>query len=301
MPASPALLLVLAVLLGSGMDATIKHLGQSNHVLLVAFGRYVFGATFSLVGYIHAGRPTITTAMWRAHGLRGLLIAFGGTGFFWAFTVLPLAEAITYSFVGLLIIPFAAALMIGERLRPASVAAGVVGFLGVAIAAQGAPSASESPLHTLGVIVVLLSATLFAISMVLMRARAPIDGAPIVGLLSSLIPAMFLAVPALAIAPPPTWSDWPIFLLMGLFAAGFLYLMARAYAGAEAQQLAPIHYTELIWASLLGFVLFQEEPRPQIYLGAVLIIAAGIYAAWDERRFRLPSSRPSTDHVDRPG
>jgi S-adenosylmethionine uptake transporter len=267
---------------GSAMDATIKHLGESNHVLLVALGRYGFGALFSLGVYLHAGRPAITGAMWRFHGLRGVLIAAGGTGFFWAFTVLPLAEAITYSFVGLLMIPLAAAVLIGERLRTSSIAAGLAGFAGVIVAMQGAPE--QSPQHALGVMVVLMAALLFAISMVMMRKRAASDGAPIVGLLSSLMPALVIAGPALVIATPPLWGDWPVFLLMGAFAAAFMYLMARAYAGAEAQQLAPIHYTELIWASLIGFVVFQETPRPQIFLGAVLIVVAGLYAAYDERR-----------------
>jgi S-adenosylmethionine uptake transporter len=288
-PASPALVLALAVLAGSAMDATIKHLGQSNHVLLVALGRYAFGALFSLGVYLHAGRPTITEAMWRFHGLRGLIIAFAGTGFFWSFTVLPLAEAITYSFVGLLMIPLAAAALIGERLRATSLIAGLAGFAGVVFAMQGAPSVEQSPRHALGVGVVLVSALLFAISMVMMRKRAASDGAPIVGLLSSLLPALMLAAPALLIAPPPLWRDWPVFLLMGAFAAIFMYLMARAYAGAEAQQLAPIHYTELIWATLIGYLVFHEAPRPQIYAGAVLIVVAGLYAAYDERRL---SRRP---------
>lgn len=282
--ASPTLVLVLAMVAGAAMDATIKHLGQSNHVLLVALGRYAFGALFSLSVYLHAGQPKITPAMWRFHGLRGVLIALGGTGFFWAFTVLPLAETITYSFVGLLMIPFAAAALIGERLRPTSVLAGFVGFAGVMVAMQGAPSAGQSPQHALGVAIVLVAALLFAVAMVMMRKRAAADGVAIVGLLSSLMPALIVAGPALAIAPPPSWSDWPVFLLMGAFAAIFMYLMARAYAGAEAQQLAPIHYTELIWATLIGYAVFHETPRPQIYAGALLIITAGLYAAYDERR-----------------
>lgn len=281
---SPALVLAFAVLLGSAMDATIKYLGQSNDVLLVAFGRYVFGALFSLPPYLHARLPKITADMLRVHGLRGAMIACGGTGFFWAFTVLPLAEAIAYSFIGLLLIPIAASFMIGERLRPTSLAAGLLGFAGVLVAAQGAPSAAVSPHHKLGVVVVLISAALFALSMVLMRARAGRDGAPIVGLLSSAIPAVFLAGPALAFSSPPNWADWPIFLLMGAFAAGFLFFMSKAYARAEAQQLAPVHYTEFLWAGLLGYFIFSEMPRPQLLLGAVLIIAAGLFAAYDERR-----------------
>jgi S-adenosylmethionine uptake transporter len=210
---SPALVLALAMIAGSAMDATIKHLAQNNHVLLVACGRYVFGAMFSLAPYLHAGRPPITASMWRAHGLRGLFIAAGGTCFFWAFKVLPLAETITYSFVGLLIIPFAAVILVGEKLRASSIIAGLLGFLGVIVAAQGGPSATDSPLHALGVFVVLIAAALFAISMAMMRARAQSDGAPIAGLLSSLIPALILAGPALAFSSPPNWNDWPVFLL----------------------------------------------------------------------------------------
>jgi S-adenosylmethionine uptake transporter len=71
---------------------------------------------------------------------------------------------------------------------------------------------------------------------------------------------------------------------MGALAAGFMYLMAQAYAKAEAQQLAPIHYTELIYASIIGYVIFQETPRVEIYMGAGLIIAACLWAAYDERR-----------------
>jgi len=102
--------------------------------------------------------------------------------------------------------------------------------------------------------------------------------------MSSLIPGLIIATPAIALSAPPNLSDWPVFVLMGALAAGFMYVLARAYAAAEAQQLAPIHYSELIWASLLGYVIFQEVPRAEIYFGAALIIGACLYAAYDERR-----------------
>lgn len=281
---APPLVLTLAIVAGASMDATIKFLTQSNHVLIVTLGRYVFGTVFSLIIWTHAGRPVITAEMWRAHGLRGFVIAGTATTFFWSLTVLPLAEAVTLSFIYPLIVPFVAALMIGEKVRATSMVAAGIGFLGVIVAAQGAPSAAESPMHAWGVTAVIVSASLFAVAMVLLRQRAQTDGAPIVGLMTSFIPALILVVPTIAFATPPTLTDWPYFTLMGALAAVFMYLMASAYARAEAQQLAPIHYTELVYASALGYLIFQETPRVQIYLGAALIIVACLYAAYDERR-----------------
>ena len=280
----PALVLTAAIAAGSMMDATIKFLSLTNHVLLVAFGRYLFGTLFSWGIWQRAGRPTISAEMWRAHGLRGFVIAVCAVTFFWSLKVLPLAEAVTLSFIYPLLAPFVARIVLKERLRPVSVACAAVGFAGVIVAMQGAPSEADSPQHDLGVAAVLASAFFFSIAMVLLRERAQKDGAPIVGLMTSLVPGAILAGPTLVFATPPVLGDWPFFLLMGALAAVFMYLMAQAYARAEAQQLAPIHYTELIWATAIGFIVFHETPRTQIYLGAALIVAACLYAAYDERR-----------------
>jgi S-adenosylmethionine uptake transporter len=290
---SPALLLVLAITAGSAMDATIKYLTQTNHVLIVTLGRYVFGAIFSLAIWMQAGKPRVTAEMWRAHALRGFVIAGCATTFFWALTVLPLAEAVTLSFIYPLIVPFVAWLVLGERVRPQSLIAAAIGFAGVIVATQGAPPVAQSPQHALGVAAVLVSAGLFSIAMVLLRARAQTDGAAIVGLMTSLIPAFIVAGPAIALAPPPQWSDWPFFLLMGALAAGFMYLMARAYAKAEAQVLAPIHYIELIFATIFGILIFNELPRIQVFAGAALIIVACLYTTYEERRLTLKRKEPA--------
>lgn len=283
----PALVLTLAIVAGAAMDATIKHLAQTNNVLLVAFGRYLFGAFFSLLIWWRAGHPTISKEMWRAHGLRGFVIAICAVTFFWALSILPLAEAVTLSFIYPLLAPFVAWIILKERIRPSSVLCALVGFAGVIVAMQGAPSEAESPQHDLGVVAVLVSAGFFSVAMVLLRERAQKDGAPIVGLMTSVVPGIILVAPTVAFTTLPAATDWWFFLQLGALAAVFMYLMAQAYARAEAQQLAPIHYTELIYASLIGWFIFQEAPRVQIYLGASLIIAACLWAAYDERRLSL--------------
>lgn len=288
----PAVVLLIAVMAGSAMDGTIKYLAQTNHVLIVTLGRYVFGALFSFGVYLHARRPPISAEMWRAHGLRGLILAGSATSFFWALTVLPFAEVVTLSFVYPLIIPFVARMLLGERLRASSMVAAAIGFCGVALAAQGAPSAEQSPMYGWGLAAVLTAATLFAFAMVLLRARAQSDGPVIVALMTSLVPGMVVAGPAIAFGTMPNWGDWPIFLLLGAFAAVFMYLLAQAYARAQAQLLAPIHYTELIWASAIGYLVFAETVRVEIYMGAALIIAACLYTVYDERRIARTRALP---------
>lgn len=289
----PALVLTLAILAGASMDATIKWLMQSNHVLLVSFGRYLFGALFSLMIWWRAGRPVITKEMWRAHGLRGFVIAICAVTFFWSLKVLPLAEAVALSFIYPLLAPFVAFVILKERIRASSVICALIGFAGVIVAMQGAPSEAESPMHDLGVIAALLAATFFSIAMVLLRERSQKDGPVIVSLMTSVVPGIILFAPTIAFATPPDLSGWWFFLQLGALAAVFMYLMAQAYARAEAQQLAPIHYTELIYASIIGYVIFHETPRVEIYLGATLIVAACLWAAYDERRL-APKPKEST-------
>lgn len=299
----PALVLTLAIVAGAAMDATIKHLAQTNPVLLVTFGRYLFGSFFSALIWWRAGHPAITKEMWRAHGLRGFVIAISAVAFFWSLSVLPLAEAVTLSFIYPLLAPFVAAVVLKERVRPKSVICALVGFAGVIVAMQGAPNEAESPEHDLGVIAALVAATFFSLAMVLLRERAQKDGPVIVSLMTSVVPALILFLPTLLLvthasaivngafgtnlpvfAAALAFDEWWFFLQLGALAAVFMYLMAQAYARAEAQQLAPIHYTELIYASLFGLLIFHETPSVQIYLGAALILAACLWAAYDERR-----------------
>lgn len=289
----PLLVMVAAIAAGATMDATIKYLAQTNAVLLVTLARYAFASAISFGVWLHAGSPRITAAMWRGHILRGAIIAICAVTFFWALTVLALAEAVTISFIYPLIAPFVARVMLGEQVRPSAVVAAVIGFGGVLIAVSGAPVGEQNQQHALGLAAVLFSAFMFSVSMVMMRARALADGPIIVGLMASLTPGMIVAAPAIAFSPPPHLPDWPVFVFLGAIAAVFMYLISHAYARAEAQQLAPIHYTELLWASLYGYVLFDETPRLQLLLGATLIIAACLYTAYHERRLAAKAASPA--------
>ena len=267
------------VALLSLMDGVIKHLVASYHALAVTFGRYVFGAIFAAGIWARAGRPAVTAQMWRAHALRGAVIAVSAVSFFWSLTVLPLAEAVAISFLAPLLIPFFARAVLGERIDPRSIVACVVGFAGVLVATLGATESENPPARPFGIAAVLTAAVTYALSVTLLRARAGKDGAPVVGLLAQLIPALIIAGPALATGAAPSPGDLPAFLLMGALGAGGMFCFAKAYAGAEAQRLAPLEYTALLWAAAIGFAFFAETPRPEVFAGAALIIGACLWSA----------------------
>lgn len=265
------------------MDGVIKHLVATNDSLVVTLGRYLFGAMFAIVIWLRSGRPVLTRDMWKAHAARGVVIAISASLFFWCLSVLPLAELIVITFVAPLIVPFVARAVLGEMLRPRSLIAGVVGFGGVLIAASGGDNFSPDNQRLLGIAGALTSALTYALSITLLRGRAGKDGPIAIGVLSSVIPGAIITLPTLLTGEMPPVSDLPDFLALGALAASGMYLLARAYASAEAQVLAPLEYTALIWAALIGFAFFGEAPRLQVWIGGAVIIAACLWGAQKEK------------------
>lgn len=284
---SPIALAAIGTALLCVMDAVIKHLSLTNGALAIALGRYVFGAIAAGAIWNAAGRPGVTMEMLRAHALRAVLIATSAWCFFYALGVLELVQAITLGFLAPLLVPFAAWALLGEKPRPTNLAAGVIGFIGAVIAANGTPLGEQSHERLLGIVAALTASVTYALSIAMLRQRADKDGAPVVGLMQTLLPMAIVAGPAIALSPMPPIGDLPWFLVMGTLGATGWYLLINAYARAEAQRLAPLEFTALIWATFFGYVVFEEVPRPQVYAGAALIIAACLFAAWEERRSRL--------------
>lgn len=277
------------VALFSGLDAVIKQLSLTEHTFVVAFGRYLFALPFALLIWHRAGRPAITREMWRAHGLRGAVMAGAATLFFWALSVVPLAQAITLSFIAPLIVPFMAAAMLGERLRFANVAASAIGFAGAAIAVAGGGETAPAPgvdvgLYHLGIAALVVFSFGYALSVVLLRARAERDGSAIVGVLATLIPGVIVAGPAIALGEMPGAGTLPLFLFMGALGAVSLWALAEAYVRAEAQTLAPLEFTALPWAAVFGYAFFDEVPRAELWVGAAIIIGACLWSGWKSAR-----------------
>ena len=262
------------------LDAIVKHLTASNPVLVVVTGRYAAGTALALIVWFVAGRPAFTREMLPAHLGRGLIIATMAAAFYYGLTVLPLAETITLSFIAPLLVPPIARLTLGEPMQPRYLAAGLLGFAGVLITAQGAPDFSGDRLLALAA--VLFSAVAYAGNIVIMRARAARDGSTIVTLMGALVPLLFLAPFAIG-APLPDLPSLGWIAVLGLVGNIGIQLLSRAYAHVEAQALAVLEFSALPWAALFGWLVFAEPVRWQVWLGAAIICAACLWAARGER------------------
>ncbi len=195
---SAILLAALGIGLLSLMDATIKGLSDRYGVTGIAFSRYVVG-TLVMAAVLAALRPGWPSAeTWRTNGLRAVLVVVTALCFFHGLSVLPLAEALALSFLSPIFIALFAAWLLRERVRPPVWAGLVVGFAGVGIVVAGqvgtdAPRAAGS---AWGIAAILASALTYALSMVLLRARARHDPVVTIVAIQNAGPAAMLAVPA---------------------------------------------------------------------------------------------------------
>lgn len=289
----PLLLGAMGIALLCVMDALIKHASVALAVPVVVCARYAFGLPFALVVWGARGAKPFGRAMLRFHAMRGVVIAVAATGFFYGLTLLPLAEAVTISFIAPLVIPFIAWALLGERPRRASLAAGAIGFVGVLVAASGGEAAPPGGDRALGIAATLGSALVFALAIVLLRARASTDGPARVNVLGSAFPLLATLPLAVASGDAPAPADLPALVAIGFLGTAGMSFYASAYARAQAQLLAPLEYTALAWAALIGWFAFAERPAPTLFLGAAIIIAATFVAGWDERRARAAITPPA--------
>lgn len=281
---SPLALAMIGVAMGCVLDATIKHLGVAYTAVLIATVRYLFGTVFSGATVLALKRKLPDAAGLRRHALRSVAVTGSAVLFFHSLTILPIAEATVLIFGAPLVIAPLAWWILGEKMQPTAVVALMVGFVGVLITVQGAPEAADTARRMEGIISGVSASALYALSIVLLRQLAQKDDAVVTAFLGNVFPSLYLIGPAIFLGVTPAAGDLPIFAVAGL--TGFLlwFLLTQAYARAPAQSLAAAEYTALIWSALLGYFFFAEVPRWQVWIGALVIVAAVTLSAWNSHK-----------------
>ena len=270
---APFVTALAAVALFSVMDAAVKRATLEAGLFMALLCRALVSTAVALPLWWRLEGRIPPRATLRLHALRGLVSVGTTIAFFWGLARTPLAEGIALSFIAPLVALWFAAALLGEAVRWPAIAAGVVGFAGVAVIALGQTHGGGGGEATLGIAAILVGAVLYALSLVLLRKQSQAAGPAEVALVQAL--AMVLAAAPLA----PWWWHTPGLIAFGwmsfsgLLSSVALMLAAWAWGRAEAQVLVVTEYTAFIWAAGLGWWLFGEGLASSTLAGVMLILA----------------------------
>ena len=272
MTVGPALRALLGIALLTAMDAVVKAQMQTHPFILTLFMRFAMGGVCALAVLAFVRPPRPTRASLIGNTVRVPIVVLTAGSFFYSLSVLPLAEALTLAFLAPVFVALLGGLLLKEKLDSRILQALGFGVAGMLVMVwprlQGHVTGAG-----LGVAAALFSAVAYAFNLILLRRIALKEHPAIIVLFQNGGPALGLAVPAWFVLVPLSGRDLLAYLAAGaLGVAGHLFLTS-AFARAPASQLAPIEYTALVWASLLGWFMFGEAPLFTTYAGALLIVA----------------------------
>ena len=275
---------IIGIAFFSAMDAVMKSASIAVGAYSAYFLRCVIGFCLIAPVWWVRTRQMPSREVLRIHVKRSVVVAFMGLSFFYAIVRLPLAEAIAISFIAPLIALFLAAILLGEKIEPRSVVAGIAGLVGVLLIVGGKVGSQEMTDDVLwGLAAVLFSAVLYAWNLILQREQALVARPTEVSTFQNGIVALVLlgGTPFLLVMPDKTvWLE----LLQGaLLAIAAAVTLTWAYARAEAQVLVPVEYTGFLWAVLFGWLMFDEQVTAGTFAGAALIVMACMIASRRKR------------------
>jgi len=259
------------------VTALVKYLGGRIPPAQSAFLRYFLGMVLLLPMLGAVRRAQISPRMWGLFATRGALHAAGVMLWFFAMTQLPLAEVTAMNYISPVYVTLGAALFLGETLalrRVAAIAAAVIGTLIIL-----RPGFREiSPAH----IAMLIAAAVFGGSYLL--AKFTVDGTnpTVVVVMLSLWVTLGLAPFAAQVWITPTWAELGILFAIACIATAGHYAMTLAFAAAPMTVTQPVTFLQLIWATALGALMFNEPVDIWVVSGGGLIISAVSFITWRE-------------------
>ncbi|MGK9231000.1 DMT family transporter [Inquilinus limosus] len=274
------------------MDAMIKWLSADYPIAQIVFFRATIGLIPTLVMlYRPPGLEALRTRRVGAHLLRGVVGVIGTFGFFWAFAVMPLADAYAIGFAAPMFITAMSVPILGERVGLKRWLAVLVGFAGVMIMIR--PGGEASTFGSGGAIALLATAA-YALSMVLMRLYSRTETNASMIFYATLVIIAVAGVQMPFVWVTPSWEDAGLLAVLGLLGGIGAIMMAQAYRVATPSIVVPFEYTGMIWGVGLGFMLWGDVPDLWIWVGSAVVIASGLYILHRETRGRAPSPTAGT-------
>ncbi|MEL6451594.1 MAG: DMT family transporter [Pseudomonadota bacterium] len=288
-PGTAIALKLMAVFLFMVMAAMIKAATQEVPAGEAVFFRSLFAMPIILAWIWHKGemREALVPVNLMGHIWRGL---FGTTAMaltFAGLALLPLPEVTAIGYATPMFTVILAAVMLGERVRLFRISAVALGLVGVMIVIW--PRLSVDPetlgtVGTLGALMVLAASILRALVQIHIRTLVKTEHTAAIVFYFSLTATLLslLSLPFGWIIPSP--RDIVLLISAGLIGGVAQILVTSSYRFGGASMLAPFDYASLIFAALIGYVVFNELPTGATVIGASLVVLGGVLIIWRERQ-----------------
>ena len=261
------------------MALFIRFLTPTYSVLELIFLRNAVNLCLMTPWIARTGLAGIKTGRLGLHGFRNALQYAGNLAWFYAVTMVTLAELSALQFTMPIFTVVMAVIVLRERVDAARALVVAAGFAGTLIILRPDQITPGS-----GPFVVLLAAFLYSASFVTTKRLAATESANAVVFYMSVFILAFSAVPALFVWQTPAWGDLPP--IVGLGVAGYTthYCVTRSMASADASFVVPFDFLRLPMSAAAGIALFAEPVRTTTIAGATVIFGAAYYNTWREER-----------------
>ena len=263
------------------MNVFAKLLSDNHSIIEIAFYRNLIACMPFLFLVFVLGKRDILVIRSKPSlvGLRALLGSISLMTTFWAFSLMPMAETTVLLFTSSLFIPMLGVFFLGEKVGRYRWSAVVVGFMGVVVMAG-----PTGQLSSLGVTVAIAAALMHATLQIVLRYLGRFERPETITFYFVVIGTVITALPLPFVAVTPTLAEVPLLFGVGLSGALAQLLLSTAFRHAPAAIVTVFNYSGIVWATLFGWLIWNDWPLPEVLIGAGIVIASNALIIWRESR-----------------
>ncbi|NCF27273.1 MAG: EamA family transporter [Gammaproteobacteria bacterium] len=263
------------------MHATVRLVSDGMHSFEIVFFRNLFGLVAILPLALRAGIGSLKS---RQPGLQLLRSAFGLVAmftWFYALSVVPIAQATALSFTSVIFGSIGAALLLGERMRLRRWSAVLAGFAGTLVILR--PGFGDVDPTAL---IVVLSSICWAGALLTVKRLSATDSVVCIVTWNSILLTVLSLPLAIPVWVTPSTEQLLWLSLIGLLATLGHLAMTGAFKASDATVVFPVDYTRLLWATVIGYLAFGEIPDIWTWIGGTIIFASTTYISYREATLR---------------
>jgi len=275
------------------MNTMIKSMRGELPVVELVWGRYFFHALLILLLFPQRIPTLLDSANKLLQIVRSLMVLLATVLMFTSVGLMPIADVVAISFVAPLLIVVLSVFVLRERVGPRRWCAVVIGFVGVVLILRPGGSLF-APVAFLPLGIALTYGAYQIMTRLVAQAANPLNTLFYSALVGAVTMSFFVPFDWVT----PSALQWAKLVGCGLLGGLGHYCVIRAYERAEVSLVAPFAYTELIWATGFGFIVFGDLPDVWTFAGAAIIAASGIYIVHREHVVRQANRSAAQERIE---